>query len=136
MALMVFTDKMMSGVAEIDAQHRALIDIINGLYAIALGKPGHRPLGDVLEDLSAYLAGHLAYEEDLFVRTDFPGAAKHKAEHEHLRKKIAAYKAASGKGGDMMVALDLLHFLKQWLTAHIQVADKEACAHFNRHGIS
>jgi hemerythrin-like metal-binding domain len=135
MALMDFTDKMKTGMADIDSQHHILIGIINELYNVALGRADANALGDAMQDLSDYLDQHLAFEEDLFAKTAYPDAAKHKGEHDMLRKRFAAYRSQMTAGRDMVLALDLLHFLKQWLVNHIQVADKAAGAYLNGLGL-
>lgn len=135
MALIEFTEKLMCGIPEIDGQHTKLIAIINDLYNVALGRANIAELERVFDELASYLDSHLAFEEKLFEETAYPKAAKHKAEHDVLRKKIAEYRAKANRGPELVIALDLLHFLKQWLTNHILVADKAACAFLNERGL-
>lgn len=135
MSLIVFSEKMRNGVAEMDAQHHTLIEIINQLYKIALGRTERDALYQVFEELAAYLAEHLAYEEKLFADTNYPGSAAHKASHDILRKKVADFGACNKSGKEMILALELLHFLKQWLASHIMTEDKKACAYLNELGI-
>jgi hemerythrin len=135
MRFMVFTDKMVDGVAEIDSQHARMIDILNELYAIVIDKDINASLERVFDKLASYMVQHLDYEEALFAETQYPKADEHRAEHESLRRRIADFREASRGNHDIVLASDLLHFLRQWLNDHMLSADKDACRHFNAHGI-
>lgn len=134
MALMEFTDKMKCGVDEIDHQHGALIDIINALYDVGLGRTDTNELGEIFGSLTAYFEEHLDYEEKLLAAEGYPDLARHIREHAALRKRIASYKGQMGAGRDRVVALDLLHYIKQWLSSHIMGSDKQACLFLNGKG--
>lgn len=135
MALMVFSDKMIDGVAEIDEQHRGLIDIINDLYEIALKRGGQQTLDDVFDRLDDYTTSHFEREEALFAKHGYPELASHQEQHKALLRTIATYRKRPREGQETLVALDLLHHLKQWLAQHMIDEDKKACAYLNAKGI-
>jgi len=132
---MVFSDKMVDGVAAIDHQHRGLVDIINALYDITLNKNSGTTLARVFEDLNQHIDEHFACEEQLFAQTGYPRALEHRAIHEAFRRRIADYRASARGAKDTIVAAELLHLLKQWLNGHMQDADRDACRHLNASGI-
>jgi hemerythrin len=132
---MIFSEKMMGGVAEIDEQHQGLIDIINDLYEIALNRDGQQPLGDVFDALEAYTKAHFQLEEALLAKHGYPRLADHKKQHERLTQAIADYRKRRRDGQDMLLALDLLHDLKQWLSRHMIEEDRQACTYLNAQGI-
>ena len=132
---MVFSDKMIDGVAAIDHQHSGLVDIINALYDITLNKNARTTLVRVFEDLDRHIAEHFDCEERLFAQTGYPLAEEHRATHEAFRRRIADYRAGARNANGTLVAAELLHLLKQWLTGHMQNEDRDACRHLNASGI-
>jgi hemerythrin len=132
---MHFSEKMVDGVAEIDDQHRGLIDIINELYEIALKRAGQRTLEDVFEALDVYTKDHFEREESLFAKHGYPGLADHKAQHNGLLQTIVDYRKRPREGQEFLLALELLHHLKQWLSQHMITADRQACAYLNEQGV-
>lgn len=135
MPFMVFTEKMIDGVDAIDRQHAKLVDIINELYDLVLRRDDNANLERVFDELTAYTVYHFDYEEKLFAATGYPKAAEHHAQHEALKQKVVAYRAAICDPRDTAFAAEVLHFLKQWLTYHTLGSDRDACHHLNAHGI-
>ncbi|GAA0563515.1 bacteriohemerythrin [Rhizomicrobium electricum] len=135
MQFMVFTDKLSDGVASIDHQHARLVDIINQLYALVLKHDTAASLETVFDDLARYTEQHFEYEEKLFAANGYPKLEEHRAHHDDFRRRLADYRDRIGGRNDTILAADLLHVLKQWLTDHIATDDKEACRHLNACGI-
>lgn len=135
MQFLVFTDKMVDGVAAIDRQHAKLIHIINELYEIALTTNASPTLEEVFDDLARYTVEHFDYEEKLFAETGYPRLQEHHLQHEALKQRIADHHGGSHGSNDTIVAAEMLHYLKQWLNDHMMNADKDACRHLNAHGI-
>ena len=132
---MVFSDKMIDGVAAIDHQHRGLVDIINALYDITLNKNARTTLVQVFEDLDRHIDEHFDCEEQLYAQAGYPLAKDHIASHEAFRRRIADYRASARNANATLVATELLYLLKQWLTGHMQNEDRDACRHLNASGI-
>jgi hemerythrin len=135
MQFMVFTDKMSDGVAAIDHQHAGLVAIINELYALVLRHEKAPPLEKVFDHLARYTKQHFDYEEKLFAETGYPKLEEHRAHHEEFKQRVAEYRIKANGRNDTILAADLLHILKQWLTDHIANDDKDACRHLNDCGI-
>jgi hemerythrin-like metal-binding protein len=135
MQFMVFTDKMSDGVAAIDHQHAQLVAIINELYALVLKRDTSATLAKVFDKLVRYTDEHFASEEKLFAEHGYPKLEEHRIHHEDFKRRIAEYGAGIGGRNDTLLAADLLHILKQWLTDHIANDDKDACRHLNACGI-
>ena len=87
----------------------------------------------VLDKLADYTRTHFAVEESLMRVSNYPDFAAHKQNHEDLIAQVQALqeKLDSGQGA---ITFELLHFLKVWLTRHINEADKRFGAHFLAHG--
>lgn len=135
MQFMVFTDKMSDGVASIDHQHARLVGIINQLYALVLKHDTATSLEKVFDELARYTEQHFAYEEKVFAENGYPKLEEHRAHHEEFKQRLADYRDRIGGRNDTILAADILHMLKQWLTDHIATDDKDACRHLNECGI-
>jgi hemerythrin len=59
--------------------------------------------------------------------------ATHSLKHRQLTKQVEDYVARFGKG-DITLGVDLLNFLSDWLTTHIQGEDKKYGPWLNEHG--
>jgi hemerythrin len=135
MGFIAVTDDMIQGIREIDAQHLGLINLINELYEIALAGEKSRTLDYVLDELDAYANMHFETEERLLEQTGYPRLAEHKAAHRSLRQKAVEFRGKMRTGREVIVALELLHLLKQWMAIHLKVEDKDACVYLKAHGI-
>jgi len=121
-------------VKQFDTQHQKLVDILNELYdGMRLGK-GKEVLDGVLFELITYTNTHFAAEEKLMTEHRYPGLVPHKAEHEALKKKVTEFQTQF-RSGKVSISLEVMDFLKDWLTHHIQVVDRQYGQFFNDHGV-
>ena len=110
------------GIGSIDAQHQGLFAIGRELYAAMSAGQGKNVMARILERLVRYTAVHFAYEERLMQMYHYPDFAKHKAEHDALVKQVLALQAEFN-GGRVTMAVQVLHFIKDWLEKHIKGTD-------------
>lgn len=120
-----WNDAMLTGVAEIDAQHRILVDTLIEAGA-KLGDDGSDPLFEqITRDLLAYAIYHFDTEEQLMRQSGYAreAAATHIAEHRGFSEQIVALRNDARRGGpDARNAL--LAFLRDWLINHILTSDQ------------
>ena len=55
-------------------------------------------------------------------QANYPEFTKHKAEHDELTRKVLAFQS-DYDAGRIAMSVELLHFLKHWLTHHISESD-------------
>ncbi len=123
MAFMPWTDDFLIGIAEIDDQHRWLVDTTNKLYdEIAKEQRDPNTISDILFGLVEYAINHFIVEEDLFNRFGYPQSDSHIEEHNSFNKKAAKLLQDHEAGEE--VSEQALVFLKNWLKHHILVNDK------------
>ena len=69
---------------ELQAEHQALIDLLNrGLEAVGvIPEPEVEMLLSMLEELRGLLGAHFAHEERVMARCRFPGLAAHSLHHD------------------------------------------------------
>lgn len=119
-----FTDDLRVGYGEIDHQHAALFDAVNHLHEALRAGRSRQEMGDILAFLRAYTVDHFQSEEALMRDTGYPGLEAHQAFHEGLIHQV---KELEGKyaAGTMTLSIMTMHFLKDWLTHHIQDEDRK-----------
>ncbi|MEN6294799.1 MAG: bacteriohemerythrin [Chloroherpetonaceae bacterium] len=124
MAFIFWTDEYSSKFEEVDNQHKFLIQIIDDLY-LAFQKGEQKIIqSDLLFRLINYVHYHFAYEEGLMMQYKYHELDKHKIEHQRLTLKVLDY-YKDVKIKDKDISLELLNFLKDWLSDHILKTDKE-----------
>jgi len=122
MPIMSWIDTYSTGIAEIDQQHKKLIELINSLHdAMAKGQ-GKTVLGKILGELINYCANHFATEEKLFDKHGYPDAAEHKEKHKLMTSKVLALQMQYEQGKASMT-IEVMDFLQQWLDKHILGTD-------------
>lgn len=135
MPLMTWTENMSVGVKALDEDHKQLVAMVNELHDGIV--EGHRAeaLAHVLDQLLHYTKCHFNREEALFARTNYPGLAAHKKEHDDLITKAVDLQARIKGGATSMLSLETMNFLKSWLSHHILGVDQQYKAFLHGKGI-
>lgn len=135
--IFVWTEEYSVHVAEIDEQHRHFISICNDLVELA-GRQSftnEEALRSVSR-LGDYAFYHLAFEEELFVKTNYPEGPAHTVSHDTFRVKARqVINEARKETIDRQVLKDIADFAVNWLLGHILHTDKKYSDYFNQHGI-
>ena len=134
MALIRWDASMSVHVAEIDQQHQKLVAMINDLHAAMKTKKTKEILGQIIERLIDYAANHFAFEEAYFDQFNYPETASHKKEHDHFVAKVKDVKK-DFDAGRLMLSIDIMNFLKDWLQNHIKKTDRRYTQFFNQNGL-
>lgn len=134
MALIEWGPGFQVGVKAIDHQHKKLLDAANRLYDAMMEGKGKEATGKVLDELIAYTQYHFNTEETLQQIYGYPGLAKHKDRHDRLVRDVQQFKAKYDSG-DESISVEILSFLRAWLTRHIMHEDKEMARHLNGKGV-
>ena len=135
MPLINWTDKLSVGIVSVDEQHKKLVNLLNELYEGILEGHPKEVLDYVLGELLKYTKRHFSYEETLFAKTGYADSAAHKKEHDDLIKQVLEAQAKYKAGVTGTHSLEVMKFLKQWLTNHIQGTDKKYGPHMIAKGI-
>ena len=135
MPLMTWTDKLSVGVEVLDRDHRHLVDMVNTLFDGIQAGEGQAAVGSILDDLVAYTVEHFRREEDLMAHAGYPDAAAHKEAHARLCRQVLDIQAKYRSGATPTLSLEVMHFLKNWLTNHIQGSDRHYAPLLNAKGV-
>ncbi len=122
------------GIAEIDEQHRWLVDLTNKLHDAFQAGADDAEIGDILEGLMDYTMNHFIVEEELFDRLGYPETDAHKQYHNRFTEQVMSLIDRHEAGE--VVGAEALELLKNWLTHHILKVDKAYVEHFRAHGVA
>ncbi|MES9993677.1 MAG: bacteriohemerythrin [Candidatus Thiodiazotropha sp.] len=134
-AAFIWDDKFSVGSAEIDRQHKALMDMANELKYELDGKRSIKTARRILKGLVDYTATHFSYEEQLMDQTGYSDAEAHKELHRKLVKDVMEYNERIEQGDEQVLG-ELMTFLKGWLIEHIQKTDKQLGKHLQQTGLA
>lgn len=129
-----WSDEFSVGLEEIDAQHHILVDCLNRLHDAVHERKSESEIVSVLGTLGDYTRIHFAVEEALMRVFEYKDYVPHKAEHEKLLAQFAE-KAEKCHSGKVSANLELLQFLRSWLTDHIIHGDKKYAPMFLSRGM-
>jgi hemerythrin-like metal-binding protein len=79
-------------------------------------------LGGIIEDLVNYTMEYFQTEKRYFDEFGYLKAGHHKREHKDFVNKAAAFKN-NFDNGKMMLSMEIMEFLKDWLVNHIKKTD-------------
>ena len=134
MPIMNWTDAYSVGIAEIDNQHRKLIEMINTMHDAMIKGQAKAVMDKILDDMISYCASHFATEERLFSQHGYPDAAEHKDKHHKMTTKVLELQTQF-KQGKATITFDVMDFLQQWLDKHILGTDKKYGPFLNSKGV-
>jgi hemerythrin len=118
-----------TGIAEIDAQHMLLYEVVNDLIdSFRRGDPNDQVAG-VVNFLVTYTLEHFDSEEAWMERQGYPGLEAHRKEHQDLILRISALKQRIDEGERPIMEVMIL--LADWLEYHIHDYD-QAFAEYSR----
>lgn len=114
------------GVAQIDAQHKTLVEQADKLFDASKTNQGKERVGELLNFLEDYTKKHFADEEKYMLSIGYPGYSEQKAAHTEFIKQIAKLRGDyAASGGNLLVILNANQLVVQWLTQHISNMDKK-----------
>ena len=125
MPLIEWTAELSVGIDSIDEQHKKLVNMINALNDAMLTNSSNELLGKIFTGLAAYTQKHFAYEENMFAEYGYTNSIEHKRQHGELIAQVVELKERFIENPQGTMSVDLMLFLKRWLTNHIMRTDKE-----------
>jgi hemerythrin len=134
MALIQWNAALSVNIAEIDAQHRRLVDMLNELNDAMVQGRGKDVIGKIVTGLANYTATHFATEEKYFDRHGYPASVAHKQEHRDFTAKVAEFKKGFDEGR-LGLSVSVMNFLGDWLRNHIKGSDKDYGPFLNGKGV-
>ena len=134
MPILVWSDDYSINVAEIDGQHKKLLEHVNKLHAGVEAQIDRQDLHQRLVELYDYAAFHFASEEELMIQHGMKNVKKHHKEHKLLLRhlKHVCNAVSEGKRPAFYSQYDVSN---DWFLAHIMDFDKKMGAFLNSKGM-
>jgi hemerythrin-like metal-binding protein len=113
------------GVRPIDEQHMELIRLTNKLFISCMAgqRKGSSAFLDAIHEAVEYTGYHFGTEEKIMQRINYPDYARHKKEHTDFVREVYSM-VEEYKTGKMLVSLQFVYYLRDWVLHHIAVSDK------------
>ncbi len=129
--LIPWSDRLTLGIIEIDRQHKKLVDLINNLHVAMVEKKSSSMIIKTLDELVDYTKTHFSFEEKMMRDAGYPGSDHHKELHDKLTKKVISFQEQV-KSGHTVISNEIMIFLRDWLTEHIQQNDRQYVSYMNK----
>jgi len=111
-------------VDKFDEHHKHLIDLLNAVYDEFVNRNVKTNVSEILDELIDYATYHFSAEEYWMEKHHYPGLEAHQEEHAYFSKRVVEMQRDLGQGSSPPL-LEVLTFIKNWITNHILATDTE-----------
>jgi hemerythrin-like metal-binding protein len=122
------------GIAEMDQQHRWLLEIISHMENALDNAADTATLSTILDELIQFTEFHFFTEEHYMRRHGYPDEAPHREGHHHLVDQLLELRRDFGLQ-DKTGARSVIQFLESWLLVHMQHADRQLGTYLRARGV-
>lgn len=126
---MLWNDKFLLGIEEIDEQHKKLVDLVEHTKDLSIeakdGVDCYDEIVSVLKELSDYTIYHFNFEEAFMDKVHYEHAIAHKMEHKIFVKKVSNFMSEDLEEDQPEKIEQLTFFLLDWLVKHILDTDSQ-----------
>ncbi|MCX7680208.1 MAG: bacteriohemerythrin [Spirochaetes bacterium] len=129
-----WNDSLSVGVEVFDKEHKQLVSLVNKLNSALAAGSAKKTMEDILQSLVRYTQIHFKHEEEYMLLYDYPEYTHHKKEHEDLTAQVLDFHERY-RSGKVSFSLELMKFLKDWLTNHILGSDMKYKNFFSAKGV-
>ncbi|QER42272.1 bacteriohemerythrin [Thermodesulfobacterium sp. TA1] len=120
MSFLDWNDTFLTGIKEIDMQHKKMFNMVNALYEAVRLKVDKNFLKSSLDTLKNYFENHFKFEEEMLEKYGYPEAEKHKEEHSNFKKDFTELVSQ-----EEINFTEILKYLKNWWINHLLNHDKK-----------
>lgn len=119
-----WTEDYSVGHAELDAQHRVLIEMVNSLIEVDAMEYEQEAIATIIGQLTDYAATHFGDEERLMAQSSYSGYEAHCLEHDAFRRKNEELHLAAQQEEGRVVE-EIITYLRTWVVDHILGSDMD-----------
>jgi hemerythrin len=120
-----WSESLLTGYARVDEQHKEIFKQAEIFLESGRTGKSKEQLNEMLSFLESYINRHFALEEELQKKYDYPDYGSHKLLHDNYKKQYwDLRKQYNLEGAKYHVALKAIIFTIDWLSNHIDKADK------------
>jgi hemerythrin-like metal-binding protein len=135
MTLLAWDKRFSVGPPSLDAQHKLLVETLNELHSSVMRGEARNVTSLSLRTLLVYTSNHHAAEEALMAKVQYPDLHQHQTLHRELQQVLETHLARLERG-ESALSLEFLHFVRDWLSNHIQKVDRAYLPWIVRHATS
>lgn len=122
MPFVMWDKSFLLGVEQLDQHHKHLVGLLNKIYDDYTTEVPSTTVGKALNELTDYAAYHFTAEELWMENQSYFKLDEHKEEHDRFSKRVSELQK-DYHTGKLNLSLEILFFLKNWLTDHILNTD-------------
>ncbi len=120
-----FDPLLLTGVDEIDAQHRELFQRIGRLLDASRDRRSRDEVVRLLEFLGGYVVDHFAAEERTMEEAGYPKLEGHQSEHRQFVKELEILRhELKSEGPSHLFVIRVGNRVTEWLREHIYRTDR------------
>jgi hemerythrin len=120
-----FDPVLLTGVEEIDAQHRELFARIGALLDASRSGKSAQEVVRLLEFLGSYVVEHFSAEERIMSDAAYPKIGSHRAEHRQFLAELETLRnELKSEGPTRLFVIRVGNRVTQWLREHIYRTDR------------
>ncbi|MDX9769781.1 MAG: bacteriohemerythrin [Tenuifilaceae bacterium] len=134
MAFFTWQNKFAFDIESIDNDHKKLVGYIDDLYSAMSQGQAKNIIQGVVKELIDYTRVHFRREEFYMKSTNYPDFESHKKAHDAFVEQVDAFEDKLNQGKDN-ISIEVLTFLREWLSEHILNTDKKLVPHLKDYGI-
>lgn len=129
-----WTKDLETGNAQIDSEHKELIQAINNLLVACSSGKGRTEVANTVDFLAQYTKTHFAHEQVLQQKYNYPDFVNHKKYHEGFIKVVDNIAARlKAEGPTIQLVGDVNMQVGNWLINHIKREDVKVAKHIMEH---
>ena len=123
MGLIEFSQDLVTGVEDMDREHRELLGLFNRIYGLMKAGRKEEAREFFIKELTSYVETHLRHEEEFMESIDYPELEKHKRLHITFRKVVYQLREKL-ESGDAEAFRQALAVAWGWIHTHIKNSDR------------
>ena len=123
------TKDLETGNVLIDSEHRQLFAVINKLMDACSQGKGRDQITSTVQYLNDYVSKHFNDEEQLQIKSNYPGYSGHKQFHDGYKRNLLQATNEILTSGATIASLSKLTQVDSILVTHIRLEDKKIAAH-------
>ena len=128
MTFIEWTNAMSVHDADMDCEHREIVDLVNKLYLDVRNAQPPQTIERHLAALAEIIDSHFVHEEKLMKASSYGRFDEHQRAHASMSHRTAEF-LARYRLGEAAMTMNQVQFIKAWLCTHIQDADNHFSAH-------
>lgn len=118
---MSMSEKLLTGIQEIDDQHGSLFLLLDNLQVQINSSQNWSDVYFTLSELSHYARMHFMVEESVMRLHGYPELEQHIAEHRGFTQKLSQLEAKTVRND---IGPSIVEFIRHWLEDHIGKSDQ------------